>query len=185
MPEDREQLIRITTATQVASAKTYSAIMRENPLLAKFMLKKFKEFLEDSEITTLERQTILIKFFMQHTDYDLIQDVITFINTCKLNRDYFEIVTEWTYHNSEKIKKSNLKKYDAELLAETVDPCETGKLKFDSTTDKYVQSIIDITVDNIGDSNIITTEELIDPESDEYMVDDNTIPPEDWEQTDE
>ena len=54
MDEGREELIQVVTATQVANAKLYNNIRKENALWAKYMLNEFKKFLSNDNITTLK-----------------------------------------------------------------------------------------------------------------------------------
>ena len=76
MAEDREQTIELLTATQVAMADLYYSIMEENPMLAKLMMDKMKSFLTKDCYAAMERQTVLMRFLQEHTDLDVIHEVL-------------------------------------------------------------------------------------------------------------
>lgn len=154
MAEDREKTLELITATQVAMAKLYYTIMEENPLLAKLMMDKLKSFLNNDYFATMERQTILMRFLEEHTNMDVINEVLQFIDKCELKQDYYTIITEWTFHNSENIIQHNLAKYDGSLL------CVSRKnkqpqfkaIEIDGT-DQFVQAILQITQDLLLDDD--------------------------------
>ena len=121
MDNDREQLIEIMTAAQVCNKALYEVILQQSPLLAKFMMDKFKAFLNDEYITDIERQTLFMKFLQSHDNYEIIRDVLEFVqNECDLNSDYTQVIMEWTYHNSESLLYQSLDKYDGRELAQPI-----------------------------------------------------------------
>ena len=83
MAEDREQTIELLTATQVAMADLYYSIMEENPMLAKLMMDKMKSFLTKDCYAAMERQTVLMRFLQEHTDLDVIHEVLDCVNNCE------------------------------------------------------------------------------------------------------
>ena len=122
MDEDREQLLRIITATQVSNAKLYTSISKESPLLAKLMMDKFNQFLSDEDITSIERQTLLMKFLEEQKNLDIVRDVLTFAKQCPLKDDYIKILMEWEFHNSENIIRHHLASVDGTLLCASKTP---------------------------------------------------------------
>ena len=138
---DREQAIELITATQVAMADLYYAVMEENPMLAKLMMDKMKSFLSNSEITAMERQTVLMRFLEEHTNMDVIHEV-----------DYSTIIMEWSYHNNEDIKKYYLAKYDGSVLSLSK---QNPKPNFNKSekigTDEFVKAILQITTQLLDD----------------------------------
>ena len=120
MDEGREELIQVVTATQVANAKLYNNIRKENALWAKYMLNEFKKFLSNDNITTLERQSILMKFLMEQTNYDVVHEVMEYIDGCDLKKDYSVIVMEWTLHNSQDIMEQVLQTCDGVDLIQPI-----------------------------------------------------------------
>ena len=147
MDEEREQLIEVITSTQVADSKLFNGIRKESPLLARFMLDKFKQFLGDCNLTSMERQTILMKFFEEHKDYELLSEIIQHIDTLECKDDYTKIIMEWTFHNSENIVKSNLAKCDGAMLALRKEPEEPKKLNNKKETEDFINSIISVTLE--------------------------------------
>ena len=87
MAEDREQTIELLTATQVAMADLYYSIMEENPMLAKLMMDKMKSFLTKDCYAAMERQTVLMRFLQEHTDLDVIHEVLDCVNNCELKEE--------------------------------------------------------------------------------------------------
>lgn len=116
MEDDRELTFQFLVASQVVDVEVYDAIMAQSPLLASLMMKKFKQFLDNKYFTPIERQTILIQFLEAKYPYEIISDVLNYLNTCSTLEDYTTIIMEWTFHNSELIISQNLAKYDGELL---------------------------------------------------------------------
>lgn len=112
MDRERESIIELITSKQVTDAISYNAIRKENPLMAKLMLDKFKGFLINDYFTDIERQTILIKFFEEQQDLDIIRDVIKHVNSSEFSDDYIRIIMEWTLKSSEHIVNSNLMRFD-------------------------------------------------------------------------
>lgn len=149
---DREQAIELITATQVAMADLYYAVMEENPMLAKLMMDKMKSFLSNSEITAMERQTVLMRFLEEHTNMDVIHEVLDSINNSELKDDYSTIIMEWSYHNNEDIKKYYLAKYDGSVLSLSK---QNPKPNFNKSekigTDEFVKAILQITTQLLDD----------------------------------
>ena len=119
MDERREQLIQILTSTQLVNTNVYNILKQQNPLLAKLMLDKFKALLVNSDISDIERQTLLIGFLESQKDYSVIKDILEHIHNCELKDDYNAIIMEWTYHNTDTIIRNNLKTVDGVGLCET------------------------------------------------------------------
>lgn len=142
---DREEFVTATTALQVCKAEIYESIMQENPLLAKYMMDKFIEYLSDEETTTIERQSMLMNFLANHTCYDLIDSVIKRVSMLDLHDDYKEIILEWTFHNSEDIVQINLEALDAEELIQPIQ--RAGKLQLpEKPKDKPMDAIVKVEV---------------------------------------
>jgi len=154
MDEEREQLIEVITSTQVANAELFTGIRKESPMLAKFMLDKFKQFLGDTNLTSMERQTILMKFFEEHKDYELLSEIIQHIDTLECKGDYTKIIMEWTFHNSENIVKSNLAKVDGAMLALTKEK-EEIKPKLVKGSDDFINQLIQLTMDALNNGGDI------------------------------
>lgn len=122
MDEKRQQEIELITSLQVATSKIFDVVRRENPLLAKFMMDKFKSFLNKNCFEAIERQSVLIQFLQDQADLTVVHEVLEFIDTaCELKQDYFEIILEWTFHNGDSIRKFYLSKYDGVPLSSNVE----------------------------------------------------------------
>lgn len=145
MDEGREQLIELTTSQQVTNAEFFNSLSDSCPMLAKLMLDKFKKFLTDSFFTDLERQTMLMKFFEDQTNIDLIKEIITFLENSEFKEDYIKIIMEWTYHNSENIIKQNLAKVDGSGLCQKKE--KKQKLDYIKPTDEFIEVLIQLTTD--------------------------------------
>lgn len=153
MTEHRERTIELLTATQVAMAELYYNIMQDNPLLAKLMMDKLKAFLGNDYFATMERQTILMRFLEEHTNMEVIQDVLNYVKTCSLKSDYTTIIMEWTFHNSENIVKQALAKYDGSLLClKKQNPPPQFKRLSANSTDEFVQAILQISSQVLADN---------------------------------
>lgn len=154
MAEDREQTIELLTATQVAMADLYYSIMEENPMLAKLMMDKMKSFLTKDCYAAMERQTVLMRFLQEHTNLDVIHEVLDCVNNCELKEDYTAIIMEWTYHNTEKIKKHYLGKCDGSLLClnKQMEKPQFKKIS-NGGTDNYVKAIIQISTEILDDGD--------------------------------
>lgn len=159
MAEDRDQTIEIITATQVATASLFYDIKQESPLLAKLMMDKLKSFLTKDCYSCMERQTILMRFLEEHTDLDVIHEVLDYINNSNFKEDYTAIIMEWTYHNTDKIKKHYLAKCDGTLLCTPkINPNPMFKASKSNATDEYVNAILQIIPlidDNGGDDDLL------------------------------
>lgn len=140
--EDREQMVEFVTSQQVVNGEFYSSLTQYSPMLAKMMLDKFKDFLNDSYFTSMERQTLLMKFFENHDNIDIIKEILEFIQKCERKEDYTKIVMEYMYHNSEDIIKANLAKVDGVHLYEKK---QKNKIKIKDPTDDFVQNLLEIT----------------------------------------
>jgi len=116
---ERESIIELITAKQVSDATLYNSVRKENPLMAKLMMDKFKNFLTNSYFTDIERQTMLIKFFEEQKNLDIVREVIKYIHTSDFVSDYIRIIMEWTLNKSENIINSNLVKYDGDKLCKS------------------------------------------------------------------
>lgn len=159
MAEDRDQTIEIITAAQVVNASLFYDIKQESPLLAKLMMDKLKLFLTKDCYSCMERQTILMKFLQEHTDLDVIHEVLDYVNNSEFKEDYTTIIMEWTYHNTDKIKKHYLAKCDGTLLCmpknNTVPIFKKDKA---DATEEYVNAILQIIPlidDNGGDDDLL------------------------------
>ena len=113
---EREKSIEFLISQQVVNAEFYNTVCQQVPLLSKFMMDKFKSFLSDTYFTDLERQTMLMQFFEKQTNIDIIKEIVDYVQGCECKDDYTKVVLEWSYHNSEKIIKSNLAKVDGAFL---------------------------------------------------------------------
>ena len=152
--DEREQAIELITATQVATADLYYAVMEENPMLAKLMMDKMKSFLSNEEVTPMERQTVLMRFLEEHTNMDVIHEVLSSIDNSPLKEDYSAIIMEWNYHNTDVIKGYYLAKYDGSVLSlNKENPKPFFKKKKEASTDQFVQAILQITQQLLGDSD--------------------------------
>lgn len=159
---DREEFVTATTALQVCNADLYEQIMEENPLLAKYMMEKFIEYLSDTQTTKIERQTMLMNFLLHHTCYELIDDVIKKVSQLEFAEDYKEIILEWTFHNSEDIVQINLESLDAEQLIQPIE--KPGKLKLpEKKKDDKVDAIVEVKVIGLEDQpeDIQSIEDII------------------------
>ena len=116
MSEDREIALQMVTAMQVADAEFYSQVYENTPMIAKLMMDKFKEFINNDYFTALERQTVLIKFLECQNIVEIVQEVLKFVENCELKEDYEAIILEWLYNNSEDIIQTNLARVDGEFL---------------------------------------------------------------------
>lgn len=116
LSEDRETTLQMFTAIQVADAEFYTQVYENTPMIAKLMMDKFKEFMENDYFTALERQTVLIKFLECQNIVEIVQEVLKFVENCELKQDYEAIILEWLYHNSEDIIQTNLARVDGEFL---------------------------------------------------------------------
>lgn len=154
MSEEREETIEIITATQVANASLFNGVKKENPMLAKLMMDKLKSFLTKDCYSTMERQTVLMRFLQEHTDLDIIHDVLDYVNNSELKQDYTAIIMEWTYHNNDKIKKYYLAKCDGSLLCMAKEKQEPlfKEVKLEATH-TFVQSILQILTQLAQDDN--------------------------------
>lgn len=146
MDEKRKQEIELITSLQVATAKIFDTVRRDNPLLAKFMMDNFKSFLSKSYFESIERQSILIQFLQDQKDLEIIHEVLEFIDSCELKQDYTEIILEWTYHNGDNIRNFYLSKYDGALLStdfKKLDSTYSTHNK-EQTTEAFVEVILQI-----------------------------------------
>lgn len=148
MDDEREQLVEITTAQQVINAEFYNALKRDYPMLAQLMWEKFKNFLNDSYFTDIERQTILMKFFEEQKDLDLIQDIIKFAKECDLKDDYTKIIMEWTYNNSDIIIREALKSVDGLGFFDKKEPTK-ATLKNIPDSNEFLKMLMDA-LSNLG-----------------------------------
>lgn len=152
MDEDREELIQVVTATQVANAKLYNNILKENALWAKYMMDKFKEFLSNDNITSLERRSLLMKFLMEQTQYDVIHQVLEYIDTCELKDDYSVIVMEWTLHNSQNITEELLDTCDGLDLLQPIYKNTKERLILPKVSEEDdVKAIVEVKVVSLED----------------------------------
>ena len=160
MSEDRELTLQLLTATQVTDAKLFYSVLKDNALLAKFMMDKLKDFLCNPYFATIERQTILMRFLEEHTDWDVIQEILKTVNECELKHDYITIVMEWTFHNNDNIKKHTLSKYDGSVLGmnKSTPPPQFRHIDANSTQN-FVQSILQITTQLLQDLGDVDDEE--------------------------
>jgi len=151
--KDREEFVTATTALQVCKADIFETVMEKNPLLAKYMLDKFIEYLSDPDTTTIERQTMLMNFLTNHTCYELIDEVINRVSKLEFYPDYKEIILEWTFHNSEDIVQINLESLDAEGLIQPIE--NPGKLQLpEKPKSKPVDAIVEVKVIGMEEPNM-------------------------------
>ena len=151
MDEGREELIQVVTATQVANAKLYNKIRSENALWAKYMMDEFKKFLNNDNITTLERQSLLMKFLMEQTNYDIVHEVMQYLDGCDLKKDYSVIVMEWTLHNSQDIMEQVLENCDGADLIKPIYKGKKEKLVLPQIKEDDVQAVVEIKVLSLED----------------------------------
>lgn len=152
MDEGRKELIQVVTATQVANAKLYNNILKENALWAKYMMDEFKKFLNNENITSLERQSLLMKFLMEQTNYDVVHEVIQYIDTCELKQDYSVIIMEWTLHNSQDIMEQVLETCDGIDLIKPIYKNKKEKLVLPKLNeDEDVKALVEIKVVSLED----------------------------------
>ena len=154
MEQSREQLIQIITSTQVVDAKLFNRTRQENPMLAKLMFNKFKKFLVNDTVTDIERQTMLIRFLETQGDFGLVSEIIRYLQTCPLQEDYKEIIMEWTYHNSDLIRKHLLQAVDGVGLADTRQPeglklSKPPAVQQESILNDLIQEIVNIAMEQI------------------------------------
>ena len=154
MEQSREQLIQIITSTQVVDAKLFNRTRQENPMLAKLMFNKFKKFLVNDTVTDIERQTMLIRFLETQGDFGLVTEIIRYLQTCPLQEDYKEIIMEWTYHNSDLIRKHLLHAVDGVGLADTRQPeglklSKPPTVQQESILNDLIQEIVNIAMEQI------------------------------------
>lgn len=149
MDENREQMVELITSQQVVNGEFYNSLTQFSPMLAKMMLDKFKDYLNDEYFTPMERQTLLMKFFENQENIDITKEILEYIQKCDTKNDYTKIVMEYLYHNSEDIIKANLAKVDGVQLYQNR-PEE--KLKLKDPTDEFIQNLVDITK-NLIDGN--------------------------------
>lgn len=146
---EREKLVEIMTSQQVVNSEFFQAVREQNPLLSKLMLNKFKAFLVDDYFTDFERQTMLIRFFEDEPDINLVKEIITLVKDCEQKEDYSEIIMEWTYHNSEHIKQQNLAKLDAAALCDAKEKTNRIKRPTDMT-DAILEGLLQLTSGILG-----------------------------------
>lgn len=140
---DRDKAIELLTSHQVASAEFYNALRISSPMLSKLMMDKFKAFLNDTYFTDIERQTMLMKFFEEQTNNDVLQEVLTHIQECECKDDYTKLIMEWMYHNSDEIIRRNLAKVDGVGLC---DYKQKKKLvKPAELTEDFIKGLIELT----------------------------------------
>lgn len=155
MFDDRDKAIEAFVAMQVACADVYYKILYENPLLAKLMMDKLKSFLVDEQFEAIERQSVLIKFLQEHTEMEVVHEILDFIDKCDLKNDYTTIIMEWTFYNDQGIKDFYLSKLDGSSLAlnKTYELPEF-KQEEANGTQEFIEAILRLTdeyLDNGGD----------------------------------
>lgn len=154
MGEDREQAVELIAATQVSMADFYYTVMEENPMLAKLMMDKMKSFLTSPKYAAMERQTILMRFLEEHTNMDVIHEVLDYIKDCELKDDYTAIIMEWNYHNTEYIKNYYLSKYDGNVLSlNKENPRPNFKSEKLTGTKQFIDAIVQITTSLFNNEN--------------------------------
>lgn len=149
MDDGREQMVELITSQQVVNGEFYNSLSQYSPMLAKMMLDKFKDYLNDRYFTSMERQTLLMKFFESQENIDVIKEILEYIQKCETSEDYTKIVMEYMFHNSEDIIKANLAKVDGTHLYQKK---QKNKLKIQDPTNDFVQNLVEITK-NIIDGN--------------------------------
>lgn len=149
MDDGREQMVELITSQQVVNGEFYNSLSQYSPMLAKMMLDKFKDYLNDQYFTPMERQTLLMKFFESQENIDVVKEILEFIQKCETKEDYTKIVMEYMFHNSEDIIKANLAKVDGTHLYQKK---QKNKLKIQDPTNDFVQNLVEITK-NIIDGN--------------------------------
>lgn len=112
MDEERNFTVQLVTASQVADVELFTAVSEQNPLLAKLMLDQFKLFLTNEYFTSIERQSILMKFLSEGQQVKLVQQIREYINNSEFKQDYDTIFMEWTFHHSKDLIEIELQKYD-------------------------------------------------------------------------
>jgi len=148
--EDRAKLVELITSQQVVNAEFYNSLRVHTPLLSKLMMDKFKHFLNDEYWTDLERQTMLMKFLEDQSDIEVIKEILEYTQGCDRKDDYTKIIMEWTFHNSEKIIKSNLAKVDGSALCGKKQ--KTNKLSTPSDlTETVMEGLIALTAELLGE----------------------------------
>ena len=61
-----------------------------------------------------------MKFLMEQTNYDVVHEVMEYIDGCDLKKDYSVIVMEWTLHNSQDIMEQVLQTCDGVDLIQPI-----------------------------------------------------------------
>lgn len=154
---ERESQIRLITTTQVVNGASFETIRVENPFIAKLMLDTFKDFLNDTYFTALERQTFLLQFFKTHTDLEVIREVLTCISESPNKEDYTRIVMEWTLRASESIVEANLTRYDGANLCLDKKPNKlgTGSFTIEDGVDYFMDALLQVNDPEIfGDDDL-------------------------------
>ena len=150
--DDRKKLIELITSQQVTNAEFYNQLCKSTPLLSKLMMDKFKQFLDDTYFTDLERQTMFMTFLEKQTNIDIIQEVLDHVQNCDCKDDYTQVIMEWTYHNSDSIVQRNLEKVDGAGLYGRRK--RVNKLvKPETLTDQVLEDMIALTTDLIDMEN--------------------------------
>ena len=76
MDDGREQMVELITSQQVVNGEFYNSLSQYSPMLAKMMLDKFKDYLNDQYFTPMERQTLLMKFFESQENIDVVKEIL-------------------------------------------------------------------------------------------------------------
>ena len=161
----RDSIIRLSISSQVINTTLFNNIRVSEPLVASLMLNKFKEFLNDTYFTNIERQIILIKFLRNEKDIDTIRDILNFIKTCDLKTDYEIIVMEWNLNKSDFIRYCNLEPLDGFALSYTKEENDRAL----NARQEFKQHILDtiININNTFLDNLVTYESVdVDEEED-------------------
>lgn len=153
MDENRNFTVQLVTASQVADVELYHAVMEQNPLLAKLMLDQFKQFLTNEYFTTIERQSILMKFLGDEQTVKLVQEIREYINNSDFKQDYDTIFMEWTFHHSKDLIEAELQKYDGVGLNltkhEQYKRLNKPKIVIEDIPEDVIQTLTSILIDNV------------------------------------
>ena len=149
--EDRYSIIRARVACEIVNNKDLiEDLLIKEPLLAKIMFDKFKEYLNDDFFLDIERQTLFMQFLEHYDNLEIIRDVVKFVQDCNLSEDYTRIIFEWNYKASDFIRKSNLRRYDGFKLSQSKKEVQSNIKQKDKEKSTYVDYLEDLVLQAIN-----------------------------------
>lgn len=157
--EERYSIIRARVACEIVNNKELiEDLLIKEPLLAKIMFDKFKEYLNDDFFLDIERQTLLMQFLEHYDNLEIIRDILKFTQDCELAEDYTRIIFEWNYRASDFIRKSNLRKYDGFKLSQTKKEVQSNIKQKDKEKSTYVDYLENLVLNAINSVNSVDEE---------------------------